>query len=151
MSTVPLAIFDLDGTISDPSHRLWMVQQEKPDWSGFYRACGDDQPVKSVIAVARALHETGHELWLFSGRSIEVVGLTYMWLALHDIGGLFSRLNFRLADDYRADDVIKRMWYDEMSQEDKDRLSVVFDDRDRLVRMWRSLGVTCFQVADGDF
>ncbi len=27
----------------------------------------------------------------------------------------------------------------------------VFDDRDRLVKMWRSVGVVCLQVADGDF
>jgi hypothetical protein len=128
-----------------------MVKQEKPDWPGFYRACGDDQPVKSTIAVAKALHETGHELWLFSGRSIEVVGLTFMWLALHDLGDLFMNFKFRLADDFRPDDVIKKLWYDEMSQEDKDRLLMVFDDRDRLAKMWRSLGVTCFQVADGDF
>ena len=27
----------------------------------------------------------------------------------------------------------------------------VFDDRDQVVQMWRSLGLTVFQVADGDF
>ena len=27
----------------------------------------------------------------------------------------------------------------------------VFDDRMQVVRMWRALGLTVFQVADGDF
>ena len=27
----------------------------------------------------------------------------------------------------------------------------VFEDRDRVVKMWRDLGITCFQVAEGDF
>ena len=27
----------------------------------------------------------------------------------------------------------------------------VLDDRNRVVEMWRSLGLTCLQVADGDF
>jgi hypothetical protein len=27
----------------------------------------------------------------------------------------------------------------------------VFDDRDQVVRMWRSLGLTVFQVAEGNF
>jgi len=27
----------------------------------------------------------------------------------------------------------------------------VFDDRKSVVQFWRSLGLTCFQVADGDF
>ena len=28
---------------------------------------------------------------------------------------------------------------------------LVVDDRDRVVKLWRSLGLTTFQVADGDF
>jgi hypothetical protein len=28
---------------------------------------------------------------------------------------------------------------------------LIFDDRDRVVAMWRSLGIPCFQVAKGDF
>jgi hypothetical protein len=27
----------------------------------------------------------------------------------------------------------------------------VFDDRNKVVSMWRSLGLTVYQVADGDF
>jgi len=38
-----------------------------------------------------------------------------------------------------------------MLTEDKSRLVAVFDDRDRVVKMWRDVGVTCFQVADGEF
>jgi len=29
--------------------------------------------------------------------------------------------------------------------------SVVFDDRDRVVKMWRENGIRCFQVAEGNF
>ncbi|WP_457852111.1 phosphatase domain-containing protein [Mycolicibacterium conceptionense] len=27
----------------------------------------------------------------------------------------------------------------------------IFDDRNRVVDMWRRLGLACFQVAEGDF
>jgi hypothetical protein len=27
----------------------------------------------------------------------------------------------------------------------------VFDDRDKVVKMWRENGINCFQVAPGDF
>jgi hypothetical protein len=27
----------------------------------------------------------------------------------------------------------------------------VFDDKTKAVKMWRDLGLTCFQVAQGDF
>ena len=38
-----------------------------------------------------------------------------------------------------------------MSPEDRARLVMVFDDRDRVVNMWRRNGVVCAQVAPGDF
>ena len=38
-------------------------------------------------------------------------------------------------------------------QEIKDKYDVigVFEDRDSCVKMWRALGLTCFQVADGSY
>ena len=33
----------------------------------------------------------------------------------------------------------------------KDNVAMVFDDRQQVVDMWRYNGLTCFQVADGDF
>ena len=33
----------------------------------------------------------------------------------------------------------------------KDDVFAVFDDRQQVVDMWRANGLTCFQVADGDF
>ena len=55
------------------------------------------------------------------------------------------------AGDYTADDVLKRQWLDGMLAEDRDRLYCAFDDRDRVVKMWRNAGVTCLQVAAGEF
>ena len=34
---------------------------------------------------------------------------------------------------------------------DRWRVVGVFDDRQQVVRMWRALGLTVFQVAEGDF
>ena len=34
---------------------------------------------------------------------------------------------------------------------DKDDIFAVFDDRNQVVDMWRDNGITCFQVAEGDF
>jgi hypothetical protein len=38
-----------------------------------------------------------------------------------------------------------------MLVDDRQRLVAAFDDRDRVVQMWRAAGVTCFQVAPGEF
>jgi phosphoglycolate phosphatase-like HAD superfamily hydrolase len=151
-----LVIFDLDGTLCDISHRRWMIGKNRldgrpPDWPGFYRACADDVPKTATIEVARALHSAGHELWLFSGRSDEVIVRTMTWLEKHGLSGLFTRFRFRATGDYTPDDKLKYTWYEEMTPMEKIRLMLVFDDRDRMVKMWRSLGVPCFQVDEGDF
>lgn len=49
------------------------------------------------------------------------------------------------------DEKLKRLWLNEMSQADRSRLTAVFDDRDKVVAMWREAGVPCFQVAPGEF
>ena len=53
--------------------------------------------------------------------------------------------------DYTPDDELKAQWYENMLIEDRHRIKGVFDDRDRVVKMWRSKGLTCFQVGYGDF
>ena len=57
----------------------------------------------------------------------------------------------RRAGDFTPDEVLKRKWYEELGSHDKARLVAVFDDRDKVVAMWRSIGVACFQVAPGKF
>jgi len=57
----------------------------------------------------------------------------------------------RPADDFTPDEVLKRQWYEDLPRIDKERLVAVFDDRQKVVDMWRAIGVPCFQVARGDF
>ena len=46
---------------------------------------------------------------------------------------------------------LKQHWLDNDPYIDKDDVFAVFDDRNQVVDMWRDNGLTCFQVADGDF
>lgn len=57
----------------------------------------------------------------------------------------------RRAGYWIKDDALKMEWYANMLHCDKERLVAVFDDRNRVVDMWRRLGVPCFQVAPGNF
>jgi hypothetical protein len=109
----------------------------------------DDRPIEPIISIYRALRSQGAETWIWSGRSNEVAAETAAWFVDHDIKANLVRM--RKQGDYTPDDVLKRSWYDRMSEFDRSRLVAVFDDRDRLIKMWRSLGVVCLQVADGDF
>ena len=51
------------------------------------------------------------------------------------------------------DDKLKQHWLDDLFPKDSKRLDIVcvFDDRDKVVDMWRKNGLTCMQVAPGNF
>lgn len=151
----PLYIFDLDGTIALIEHRRHMLEWDTRDkWRHFYAACDEDLPNTPVIDTMERLRHAGADVWFFSGRSDEVRDKTVAWLARHTsfmTWDLETALTMRAAGDYTADDVLKRQWLDGMLSDDRKRLVAVFDDRDRVVRMWRDAGVTCFQVASGEF
>ena len=157
----PLYIFDLDGTLALIQHRRHFVERErgKQDWKGFYAACVDDVPNIPVLRVMESLRRFG-DVWIFSGRSDEVRLQTVDWLVKHtsfmssDFDSAFGDqdvLTMRQEGDYTADDTLKKQWLDSMLPRDRQRLVAVFDDRNRVVKMWRSVGITCFQVAEGEF
>lgn len=59
-------------------------------------------------------------------------------------------LHMRPAGDRRRDSIVKAELFDRHVR-DQYRVLVVLDDRKQVVEMWRSLGLTCLQVAEGDF
>lgn len=152
----PLYIFDLDGTLALIEHRKGMLESKSADrWRHFYAACDKDLPNEPVISTMERLRHAGADVWIFSGRSDEVRDKTVAWLAHHTSFMTFDlegpTLTMRQAGDYTADDVLKKQWLDAMLVDDRRRLVAAFDDRDRVVQMWRSAGVACFQVAPGEF
>lgn len=145
----PLYIFDLDGTLADISHRRHLVESASKRWREFYAACAGDVPNEPVVRTALGLTIAGADLWVWSGRSDEVLHETRAWLDRHV--GVHSALRMREARDHQPDVKLKRSWLRQMTPEDRARLVAVFDDRDGVVQMWREEGVACFQVAPGDF
>lgn len=135
----------------------------KADWTAFFAACVDDRPNVPVIQTLQSLRRGGAEVWIWSGRSDEVRTQTVKWLCEHGCFGpgintlpawpfgAPERFRMRPAGDFTADVDLKRGWLAAMEPPEFDRLAAVFDDRQSVVDMWRGAGVTCFQVAPGDF
>jgi hypothetical protein len=152
----PLYIFDLDGTLALIEHRRHIIEDPARDdskWRRFYAACDRDLPNEPVIRVMESLRLFA-DVWIFSGRSDEVRDKTEAWLAAHTsflASDLRTALQMRQEGDYTADDTLKKQWLDGMLVDDRRRLVAAFDDRDRVVKMWRDAGITCFQVAPGEF
>lgn len=151
----PLYIFDLDGTLADCQHRTPILSEKYDNnrWRRFYAACDKDHPIAPVLAVMESLRRFA-DVWIFSGRSEEVRDKTVAWLTEHTsfmAHELETSLVMRQEGDHRADDIVKSEWVAGMLHEDRNRLVASFDDRDRVVAMWRAAGIQCFQVAPGDF
>ena len=159
----PLYIFDLDGTLANAEHRIHHISGPMKDWRAFFAACVDDAPIPAAIATLQALRRGGAEVWIWTGRSDEVRAQTVEWLCEH--GGFGNktstlpwwpfgapeRFHMRKAGDHRLDHVLKSEWLYALDPPERDRLTAVFEDRDRVVQMWREANVPCFQVATGDF
>ena len=82
--------------------------------------------------------------WL--NKNFEELPVKYMEL---DDDACYS-LIMRKQGDFRADDIVKKELY-ETYLKDKFNVLCVFDDRDKVVKMWREEGILCNQVYYGDF
>ena len=138
-------VFDLDGTLADCTHRLHHL--DRKDWRAFFAACPDDSPIEHTLGILRALVKCYQRVEIWSGRSDEVRTQTEDWLDRNMVRPeLLTRM--RRAGDHRPDDVVKREFLIDCGN---DRPTLIFDDRRRVVDMWRAEGIPCFHVAPGEF
>lgn len=150
----PLYIFDLDDTIRDAKHRHHMVEGDRRNdnasWNAFYLAAEFDPPIKPIVKLFNALLSTGADIILMTGSSDIARKITVDWLRKYTNYN-DQTLLMRPHSDKTPDLELKKGWYNAMSEEDRARLVCVFEDRQRVVDMWRSIGVTCCQVAPSQY
>lgn len=137
--TKPLAyIFDLDGTLAHKGDR------SPYDWKNVSK----DTPDEPLINTLKMYHKNGYTILIVSGRDGSCNEETKAWLSEHSIPYHF--LFMREAGDNRKDSIVKKQIFDECIKDFFDVVAV-YDDRDQVVEMWRSLGLRCYQVAEGNF
>ena len=148
-------IFDLDGTLAliDDRRQISKKPNGKMDWDVFFdpKNIDLDQPNHGVIAMAQTLKAAGHRIIILSGRSKATKDATKKWLDKFNVP--FDVLKMRPTGNdfmFMPDDKLKQMWLDQLFT-DKNDIICVFDDRQKVVDMWRDNGLTCMQVAPGDF
>lgn len=137
--TLPFAhIFDIDGTLS-------IIGDRDP-----YDAsrCLEDTPNWDVCDVLIMLSEGGSKIIFVSGRSEDHRKQTEEWL--YQNIGFAGPLYMRASGDSRKDSIVKSELFDTHIAPYY-WVAGVFDDRQQVVDMWRAKGLTCFQVAEGNF
>ena len=114
----------------------------------YYAEAKNDAPNIPVVSMFQSLQRDGYELLIWTGRSASVKQDLLEWLKKYNLMPLSIRM--RKIGDRRTDTVIKKEWLDKYIP-NKEKILCVFDDRKRVVDMWRKEGITCLQVAEGNF
>jgi len=131
-------IVDIDGTVAKRTGR------DPYDYS----RVNEDLPKNDVIMAVASLWKAGFKIIFVSARDDSCFEETYEWLCRYCPP--FVKLYMRKSGDTRNDGVVKREIYEKLIEPEYD-VKLVFDDRQRVVDMWRSIGLTCLQVDYGDF
>jgi phosphoglycolate phosphatase-like HAD superfamily hydrolase len=124
MNTV---ICDLDGTLFDIDHRLYLLEEKRFD--EFWAACVDDTPNEWCVTLLRALLASGINVIFVSGRNEVARPETIRQLQLLGFGR--CKLLMRPAN----------------------AIEILFaiEDRARVAEMYRNRGIVVLQCATGDF
>lgn len=132
----PVAIFDIDGTLMDESHRAYLREGEKADWNAYFQACDKDTPIQCVVDLAKEYKAKGYEIWLMTGRSEIVKEKTIK--SLEDAGVPYDHLKMRGAENKLKDFILKPIWVNKYVG--AERVEVIFDDRGPVIEGLRKKG-----------
>ena len=130
-------IVDMDGTLA------LMGDRSPYDVS----RCDLDLPNYPVLETVHKLQDS-KTIIIMSGRTDDGKEKTKSWLAKYNVK--YQHIYMRAAGDMRKDSIVKQELYEKFIR-DKFNVSFILDDRQQVVDMWRGLGLTVFQVAEGDF
>ena len=169
-------IFDFDGTLALVDKRVQkslIPKESSPDgegldWDIFFdgqNVLELDEPNYPVISMAQMYYEKGFNIVIFSGRNDRSYEETRQWLEEYEVPynllvmrpDKFKDKSWPIASGnpatkamrFMPDEILKKEMLDTFV--DIDDVFMCVDDRQKVVDMWRSLGLTCFQVAPGDF
>ena len=135
-------IVDLDGTVSTKGDREWYE----------YTKVSGDSPIMPIVSLVRMIHANGTRIVFCTGREDSCMKQSIDWIKRHifisDLAPV--EIYMRPSGDRRPDFVVKKEIYVNKI-EPRHNIWFVLDDRNSVVKMWRDIGLTCLQVAEGDY
>lgn len=132
-------IFDIDGTIAHMQGKRGTF-----DWGKVDR----DEVDHRMKIMMNSFFYQGMKVILITGRDGISYNLTKEWLDFNNFK--YHHLYTKPENDFRKDTITKTEIFNNHIK-DKYNVYCAFDDRDQAVKMWRGLGIKCYQVADGTF
>lgn len=144
----PTVICDLDGTLFDIDHRLYLLHEKR--WDEFYAACMDDTPNEWCVELMLAMSQRGYPICFLSGRNEQVRAETD--IQLRNLGfpiGLNNTLIMRPRDNRQAAPDWKRSAFDKHLGATEVLFAV--DDDARVAEMLRGKGIIVLQCDYREF
>ncbi|MEU6975595.1 AAA family ATPase [Streptomyces sp. NPDC046371] len=105
-----------------------------------------NESVREALSAFQRSHRD--RIVLLSGRSEDHRALTEAWLERYEVP--YDELWMRASDDGRSDDLVKAELFDAHVRH-RYAVRVSLDDRDRVVAVWRRMGLPTWQVNYGNF
>lgn len=130
-------IVDIDGTLAH------MDGRSPYDWE----RVGEDLLDENLGRIIHVLGER-FRIIVMSGRSEDCRKITQEWLRDNHVK--YDYLFMRPSRDNRPDTIIKYELFDEYVR-GRFNITCVYDDRDSVCALWRRMGLSCYQVAPGNF
>lgn len=154
-----IIVCDVDGTIADINHRVPILYNGETDrtkfkdyagkknWKDFFAQMSNDVLRQDVAdKLIKDAEEANASIVFVSARGMEWEKETVEWLD-KNLPFKYTTIIMRQQGDRRDDEIVKREIYERFLKHYK--IVKVFDDRPRVVRMWKELGLDVEDCGDG--
>ena len=141
-------ICDLDGTLSDDSHRREYAR--RGEWDEYHKRLGGDIVTMPVLRLLMAMKASGFRTIILTGRPERYRVATMEWMERELVAAVIDGLLMRSDDDYSpAHELKPKMLTEMLGDKSNQRVLFILEDTEKVVRAWRLLGYKVFQVGDG--
>lgn len=146
-------IIDIDGTLANNSHRTHFIDSSQEasgmkNWKAYNEAMHKDTVNEWCRSLVCGMYSQGCAIIYMTGRhkafSVQTLSL------IEDNNLPIEELFMRPDGDNRDDSIVKLEIYEKLIKPNYE-IVLCIDDRQRVVDMWRSVGLVCLQCAPGKF
>lgn len=140
-----IVIVDIDNTLSINKKRYKLATRNDGsiDWDVLYDYDNviSDEPNLPMIDIVNHLYSE-YEIYILTSRPQSILNSTQDWLEIYKIkyDGLFMRSK---ENHFIKDVELKEKMYNEFVKND---VYCAFDDRQDIIDLWKSFGITSFKV-----
>lgn len=129
-------LVDLDGTITDNTHRLSLIKEKR--WDEYFVRAKDDLPHQKEIDLVNEFYTHGFGIILTTGRPEKTRELTVTWLGKYKVK--WNHLFMRKDKDFRKNPLVKKDHLDEIWALGYTPI-LGLDDHPVVIKMWNEAGI----------